>query len=208
MIREFLGQALRKDTAYRADNETICDWVAPTSRVLDLGCGGGELLAMLKERKQVRGVGMEKSVDAVAACIHKGVSAYQGDLDQGLADLLSQSYDYVILNQTLQMTHHPRLVMEEALRVGRKVIVGFPNFGYWFVRWQVLEGRTPETKDLPHRWYDTPNLHFMSVLDFEQYAKDARLHLLRRAFFIGNRKVYLRPNLLASSALFELKSEN
>lgn len=190
----------------RVDHKTIIDWVPAKSRVLDLGCGEGELLAALKDRKQVKGVGLEKSLEAVAACIRRGVSAYQGDLDQGLADLRSGSYDVVILNETLQMVKNPRFVMSEAVRVGKRVIVGFPNFGYWAVRAQVLTGRTPETKSLPYRWYNSPNLHFMSVLDFRDFARDEHLRVRREAHFHHARRTHVLPNLLATSSLFELES--
>lgn len=191
----------------RIDHKTIIDWVPAGSRVLDLGCGEGELLAALKERKQVKGVGMELSLEAVSACIRRGVSAYQGDLDQGLADLRSASYDVVILNETLQVIKNPRFIMSEALRVGKRVIVGFPNFGYWAVRAQVLAGRTPETKSLPYRWYNSPNLHFMSVLDFRDFARDEHLKVRREAHFYHERRIHVLPNLLATSSLFELETE-
>lgn len=191
----------------RIDHKTIIDWVPARSRVLDLGCGEGELLAALKDRKQVKGVGLEKSLEAVAACIRRGVSAYQGDLDQGLADLRSDSYDVVILNETLQMVRNPRFVTSEAVRVGKRVIVGFPNFGYWAVRAQVLTGRTPETKSLPYRWYNSPNLHFMSVLDFRDFARDEHLKVRREAHFHHEHRIRLLPNLLATSSLFELETE-
>lgn len=190
----------------RIDHRTIVQWIPQGSRVLDLGCAGGELLAALQQEKQVRGVGLELSLEAVSACIARGVSAYQGDLDQGLADLRSGSYDFVILNQTLQMTRNPRFVMHEAIRVGQRVIVGFPNFGYWLVRAQVLKGRTPETSDLPHAWYNSPNLHFMSLLDFRDFAEKEHLRPRREAFFHKERRVHVLPNLLASNALFELEA--
>jgi methionine biosynthesis protein MetW len=189
----------------RADFRIIADWIPKGSKVLDLGCGGGELLAMLAERRQTRGVGLERSLQAVSACISRGVSAYQGDLDQGLADLHSKAYDVVILNQTLQMVREPRFVMEESMRVGRRVIVGFPNFGYWTVRLQVLEGRTPRTKNLPFEWYNSPNFHFMSVLDFRDFARQSGMRIRREAHLAGNTRVHLFPNLRASASLFELE---
>lgn len=190
----------------RVDHQTIVKWIPEGSRVLDLGCGGGELLAALQEQKHVRGVGLELSLEAVAGCISRGVSAYQGDLDQGLADLRSGSYDYVILNQTLQMTRNPLFVMHESIRVGRRLIVGFPNFGHWQVRAQVLSGRTPETRDLPYSWYNSPNLHFLSLLDFRDFAAKERFRIRREAYFHGERRIWVLPNVFASTILVELEA--
>jgi methionine biosynthesis protein MetW len=192
-------------SAIRADFETIADWVTPGSSVLDLGCGEGELLALLAERKQIRGVGMELEREAVAGCISRGVSAYQGDLEQGLADLRGKSYDYVILNQSLQMVRNIRFVMEEAIRVGKRVIVGIPNFGYWAVRVDVLSGRTPRTRNLPFEWYNSPNYHFMSVVDFRDFAAESAMRICRQAHFVDDRRIRLLPNLRATNSLFELK---
>ncbi len=189
----------------RIDYETIIAWIPEGARVLDLGCGTGELLAELNRRKQTRGVGMEISTECVAACISRGVSAYQGDLDQGLADLRSDSYDYVVLHQTLQSVRNAALVMAEAARVGRRLIVGFPNFGRWDVRLQVLAGRTPRTPDLPFEWYNTPNLHFFSLLDFRDFCREQGLRILREAHFVKNRRIRLVPNARASASLFELE---
>jgi methionine biosynthesis protein MetW len=190
----------------RIDHRTIVEWVPAGSRVLDLGCGGGELLAALTQEKGVRGVGLELSLEAVQACISRGVSAYQGDLDQGLADLRSDTYDYVILNQTLQMMRNPRFVISEAKRVGHRLIVGFPNYGYWYVRAQVLRGHTPVTRDLPYSWFDTPNLHVLSLVDFRTFATQERLRVRREAHFREDHRVRIFPNLLASTALVELEA--
>ena len=135
--------------------------------------------------------------------IARGVSVYQGDIDDGLADYPDQAFDYVILSQTLQETHWPLKVIREMLRVGRRAIVAFPNFGHWRVRLaMMMSGQAPKTKLFPHEWYDSPNIHFLTVHDFEQLVQREGLKVERRFFLAGNRKVTLRPNLLAEVAVF------
>jgi len=192
----------------RVEYKTIVDWIPQGARVLDLGCGSGELLAEINARKGGRGVGMELSAECVAACISRGVSAYQGDLDQGLADLRTDSYDVVILNQTLQSIRNAQFVMQEAARVGKRVIVGFPNFGYWNVRLKVLGGRTPRTPDLPFEWYNTPNLHFMSAIDFRDFCRLHGLIIRREAHFVKQRRVRLLTNLRATTSIFDLETKD
>ncbi len=147
--------------------EDIVDLVEPESRVLDLGCGDGELLDKLIRDKKVRGRGVEIEEEMIRACVSKGLSVFQGNLDEGLKDYGTASYDYVILNQTLQVVHNPVLLMREMLRVGRRVIVSFPNFAYWRNRLQLLFlGRMPVTGTLPYEWYNTPNIHLCTRRDF------------------------------------------
>jgi methionine biosynthesis protein MetW len=193
-VRELLG---------RRDYAIISDIVEPGTKVLDLGCGDGELLQWLAENKGVEARGVEISGEKVRRAIARGVSAYQGDIDKGLADYPERAFDYVILSQTLQETRHPRKVLAEMLRVGRRAIVAFPNFGHWRMRLSMLaSGRAPRTKLFPYEWYESPNIHFLTVHDFEDLAAVEGLAVERRYFLAGRRKVTALPNLLAEVAVF------
>ena len=193
-VRELLG---------RSDYAIIGDIIEPGTKVLDLGCGEGELLEWLAQNKGVEARGVEISGAKVQRAIARGVSVYQGDIDQGLADYPDQAFDYVILSQTLQETHRPRKVLHEMLRVGRRAIVAFPNFGHWRVRLSMLvSGGAPRTKLFPYEWYESPNIHFLTVLDFEALAAVEGLVVERRYFLAGRRKVTVLPNLLAEVAVF------
>jgi methionine biosynthesis protein MetW len=197
-VRELLG---------RSDYAIIGDIVEPGAKVLDLGCGEGELLEWLAQNKGVEARGVEISGAKVQRAIARGVSVYQGDIDQGLADYPDGAFDYVILSQTLQETHAPRKVLREMLRVGRRVIVAFPNFGHWRVRLSMLvSGGAPRTKLFPYEWYESPNIHFLTVLDFEALAAVEGLVVERRYFLAGRRKVTLLPNLLAEVAVFQVSA--
>jgi methionine biosynthesis protein MetW len=187
----------------RRDYAIIGEIVEPNSRVLDLGCGEGELLEWLAANKGVDGRGVEISGARVQRAIARGVSAYQGDIDQGLADYPDAAFDYVILSQTLQETHRPRQVLREMLRVGRRVIVAFPNFGHWAVRLSLLcGGRAPKTRLFPYAWYESPNIHWLTVHDFEELAAMEGLSVERRYFLAGHRVVRSFPNLCAEVAVF------
>jgi methionine biosynthesis protein MetW len=200
--------AFVQDLLGRSDYAIIGEIVEPNSRVLDLGCGEGELLEWLAANKGVQARGVEISGAKVQRAITRGVSVYQGDIDEGLADYPDQAFDYVILSQTLQETHHPRQVLHEMLRVGRRVIVAFPNFGHWRVRLSMLlSGRAPRTKLFPYEWYDSPNIHFLTVHDFEALASLERLVVQRRYFLAGHRKVSMLPNLLTEVAVFLVARE-
>ena len=187
----------------RSDFAIIGEIVAPKSRVLDLGCGEGELLEWLARNKGVDARGVELSGSKVQRAIARGVSVFQCDIDQALADYPDQAFDYVILSQTLQETLRPRQVLREMLRVGRRVIVAFPNFGHWSVRLSMLwSGRAPRTKLFPYEWYESPNIHFLTVQDFENLAQMEGLLVERRYFLSGNRTVSVLPNLLTEVAVF------
>ena len=193
-VRELLG---------RSDYAIISDIVDAKSRVLDLGCGEGELLEWLAKNKGVDARGVELSGSKVQRAIARGVSVFQCDIDQALADYPDQAFDYVILSQTLQETLKPRQVLREMLRVGRRGIVAFPNFGHWTVRLSMLmSGRAPRTKLFPYEWYESPNIHFLTVHDFENLAQAEGLLVERRYFLAGHRKVKLLPNLLTEVAVY------
>jgi methionine biosynthesis protein MetW len=158
---------------HRLDFLLVADMVEPGSRVLDIGCGDGSLLALLRDRKGVDGRGIELSRDGVNACLAKGLPVIQGDADTDLADYPDDAFDYVILTQTIQATKQPKVVLEHLLRIGRRAIVSFPNFGHWSVRLDVvLRGRMPVTKNMPYSWYDTPNIHFCTIRDFVELCRE------------------------------------
>jgi methionine biosynthesis protein MetW len=155
----------------RWQDQLIEDHIPAGASVLDLGCGNGELLARLIQRKQVRGQGIELDSDEIFECVQRGVPVFQANLDLGLSGFADQRFDYVVLEETLQTLHRPIDVLNEMLRVGRHGIVSFPNFAYWRVRLDLtLGGRMPITERLPYRWYDTPNIHLFSVQDFLDWA--------------------------------------
>ncbi len=187
----------------RSDYAMIGELVEPGTRVLDLGCGEGELLAWLRENKKVEARGVEFSAALAQKAIARGVSVYQGDLEAALDDYPEGAFDYVILSQTLQETRDPLGVLRGMLRIGRRGIVAFPNFGHWRVRTSHLwSGRAPKTTLFPYEWYDSPNIHFLTVLDFEALAGKMRWEVERRIFLSGNREVRALPNLRAEVAVF------
>jgi len=191
--------------AERPDFNVIGEIVEPGSRVLDLGCGEGELLAWLVEHKRVLARGVEISPAQVRRAIGRGVSVYQGDIDEGLADYPDKAFDYVILSQTLQETRSPLQVLREMLRVGRRAIISFPNFGHWNVRIaMLLNGQAPKTKLFPYNWYNSPNIHFLSINDFEDLCREHGFPIERRYFLAGARHVRAFPNLVAQTAVFLL----
>ncbi|HSB17083.1 MAG TPA: methionine biosynthesis protein MetW [Bryobacteraceae bacterium] len=196
-VREVLG---------RSDFAIISELVEPDTKVLDLGCGDGELLHWLAENKSVDARGIEINSSLVQRAIARGVSVYQGDIDQGLADYPDGAFDYVILSQTLQETRRPLKVLREMLRVGRRLIVAFPNFGHWRVRLaHLVSGRAPKTRLFPHHWYESPNIHFLTVLDFEELAKQEGWTVERRIFVTGHYVGRLVPNLMAEVAVFLIR---
>lgn len=157
----------------------ISDMIDDNARVLDLGCGNGYLLKLLKDKKHINGNGIEISQKEVIQCLEKGLSVIQGDIDEGLKQFADKSYDYVILNQTLQSTHNPDYVLEEMLRVGKKCIVSFPNFAYWRIRFKFFfTGAMPKSRVLPFEWFNTPNIHLLTVKDFFEFTKQHNITIL------------------------------
>jgi methionine biosynthesis protein MetW len=180
-------------------------WVSEGASVLDLGCGDGELLALLTRAKHVHAQGIELSEEAIVRCVAEGLSVFQQDIDTGLSEYADKAFDYVVLNQTLQQVKKPSLALKEALRVGKKTIVGIPNFAHYKARARVFfRGRVPVTAALPFQWYDTPNLHFLSINDFKDYCNHEDIIIERSFFRAGNRQVRLLPNLRGEYGYFLL----
>lgn len=193
----------------RIDLAVIEQWVAPQSRVLDLGCGDGTLLCQLLASRQVRGYGLEIDPDLITECVRKKVNVIEHNLDHGLEDFETDSFDTVIMTQALQALHRPDLVLDEMLRVGKECIVTFPNFGNWQARTYLsLRGRMPVTKQLAYQWYDTPNIHFCTVRDFEALCVEKSINLLHRTVvaerFPDRVLKDLWPNLFTETAIYHL----
>jgi methionine biosynthesis protein MetW len=181
----------------------ISSWINSGASVLDLGCGDGELLSLLVKNKQVHAQGVELSEKAIGNCVAVGLSVFQQDIDTGLTEYAEKSFDYVILNQTLQQVKKPDFVINEALRVGKKVIIGFPNFCYITDRFQIFfSGKVPVSASLPYEWYNTPNLHFLSIADFKEYCKKNLIAIESSVFISKNRKIRFLPNLFGEVGLF------
>ena len=194
----------------RADLKEIIKLIPEASRVIDLGCGPGDLLYYLTKFKNVEARGVELEEENVTKCIQKGLTVYQGDIDEGLSDYQDHSFDYIVLNLTLQVVHKPLLVLNEMLRVGKCCIVGFPNFGYWEFRLKLLaSGRMPKTRALPFEWFETPNIHLLTIRDFEALCRDKNIKVLRKIALDNatekeGKIVTFMPNLFAEYGLFEI----
>ena len=187
--------------AVRLEHWIICRIVEPETNVLDLGCGNGVLLDLLRNEKKVKGQGIELDEASIFQCVEKGLSVFHMDFDSGLSSFPDQSFEYVILNQSLQETLHVEFVLREALRVGKKVVVGFPNFAHIRARIQLFfRGGTPVTNALPHLWYNSPNLHFLSISDFEKFSTERKITVVERHYFSRKSIIKFRPNLFAMNA--------
>jgi len=184
----------------------IAGWVTSGHRVLDLGCGDGELLATLVAAKQVRGYGIDIADDNVLACVRRGVNVIQSDLESGLAGFRDRSFDTVILSQTLQQIHRVEVIINEMLRVGREVIVSFPNFAYWRHRVQLgLRGTMPISKTLPYEWYNTPNVRMFTVWEFDRFCAARGISIVDREVLSGDSKIRTLPNLRGQLAFYRIK---
>lgn len=197
---------LVREVLERRDYATIGDIIEPRSRVLDLGCGDGALLEWLMKNKSVDARGVELDGALVQQAIAKGASVYQGDIAQSLADYPDQAFDYVILTQTLQQVEQPLKILRDMLRVGRQMVVGFPNFGHWSVRLALLwDGRAPRTSLFPYEWHESPNIHVLTVRDFEALVQKERWKVPHRIFLAGQRNVKTMPNLMAEVAVYVVR---
>lgn len=194
-----------KLAATRPDFAAIAAWIPEGASVLDLGCGDGSLLRYLVETRKVRGYGVEINGENIVACIQNSVNVIQGDIDSGLSGFETQSFDFVILSQTLQATRHTEALVSEMLRVGREGIVSFPNFGHWKNRLQILTGNMPVSEELPYQWYDTPNVHLCTLHDFEAFCNRHQVQILGRRVMTSGREVSLLPNLLGVMAAYRFR---
>lgn len=199
----------------RLDHSLISEWITPNSRVLDLGCGDGTLLAALRDHKHTEGLGIEIDHDGFLGCIERGINVVEQDLNEGLKNFADQSFDMVIMAQALQTLRYPDQAIDEMLRVGRECIVTFPNFGNWHSRLYLsLFGKMPVSKFLPYNWYDTPNIHFCTVSDFDALCSSKNIRILRREFIgsgafngastLDKLLAPLWPSLFAISAVYHI----
>jgi methionine biosynthesis protein MetW len=186
----------------RADFAAIAQWVKPNAHVLDLGCGDGALFNYLKRERAITGYGVEIDDNNVLACARNGVNVIQRNLERGLREFDDQSFDCVILSQTLQAMRHGDSLIDEMLRVGREGIVTFPNFGYWRNRLQVLRGHMPVSDNLPYQWFDTPNIHLCTISDFERFCAARNIRVLERKVLTDGVLVSALPNLLGALAIY------
>ena len=185
------------------EHKAILKWIRQGSSVLDLGCGNGELLDFLVREKRIQAQGIEINEQAIYQCVAKGLSVFHEDIDNGLSDYADQSFDYVILNQSFQQVKKPDIVLKEALRVGKEVIIGFPNFAHYQARLQIFfKGKTPVTHSLPYEWHDTPNLHFLSILDFIEYCHQRNIQIKEATFVGKKKKIKIFINVFALTGTF------
>ncbi|MHA1523529.1 MAG: methionine biosynthesis protein MetW [Alphaproteobacteria bacterium] len=199
------------DNGHRVDLKLIAEMITPGSRVLDVGCGDGELLDLLATLRQVDGRGVEISHEGVNKCVARGLAVIQGDANTILADYPPGAFDYVILSQAIQALHQPRQALEQLLRIGKRAVVSFPNFGHWRVRaFLAVMGRMPMTASLPDTWYDTPNIHFCTIRDFVELCSALDLTVERAVALDANGnemalgKNLLLANLVGEQAVFVL----
>ena len=194
--------------ADRIEYRAFARWIFDGASVLDLGCGDGGLLSFLIRERHVRAQGIELSEQAIVQCVAEGLSVFQQDIDTGLSEYVDNSFDYVILNQTIQQVKKPDLALREALRVGKKTIVGIPNFAHYKARAEIFfKGHVPVTASLPYQWYNTPNLHFLSLNDFRDYCKNKNIQV--EAYFIksGKKQVHFLSNLFGEYGYFLLSKK-
>lgn len=193
----------------RADLEIIAEWIGQGERVLDLGCGDGELLDKLHQTKSVKGLGIEIDHDNITSCIGRGVNVIDKNIDEGLAGIEDSSFDTVVMTQALQVMHRPDLIVEEMLRIGRQGIVTFPNFAHWRARFYLaFRGKMPVSKFLSYQWYDTPNIHFCTFKDFESLCISRNIRILERTVVDNTLRQRwwhkLWPNMMGEIAIYRI----
>jgi methionine biosynthesis protein MetW len=193
----------------RADLEIISNWIKPSTRIIDLGCGDGELLRFLMDQKQVKGYGLEINHKNITTCLEKGVNVIEKNIDEGLASLKDNSFDTVVMTQALQVMHRPDLIVDEMLRIGKECIVTFPNFGHWRARgYLAFRGKMPVSKFLSYSWYDTPNIHFCTFKDFENLCLERNIKILNRTVVDNEHQhrwwTNLWPNMLGEIAIYRI----
>ena len=191
-------------TAYRYDYDVITQWIEPGEKVLDLGCGDGDLLKHLMAVRQVQGYGVENDPDKLLGSVKNGVNVIQMDLEKGLVGLEDGFFDHVIMSLSLQAMHNTQGILHEMLRVGREAVVSFPNFGYWRHRQSILNGRMPVSESLPHQWFNTPNVRFFTIADFDALCEMNGIAVRERLAFDEGKLMLDEPNFLASVAVYRL----
>ncbi len=189
----------------RADLALIAGWIGHGSRVLDLGCGDGALMAHLQQAKGCRGYGVEINDAQLLACMRRGVDVIQQDIESGLGMFHALAFDVVVLSMAIQATRETERVLREMSEVGREGIVSFPNFGHWYHAWSILRGRMPVSREMPYRWYDTPNLHLATVRDFEDFLDSLGLEITASAFLVDGRRVRRLVGLRATQAIYRFR---
>lgn len=194
------------DLSKRPDLQRIASWVEPSTRVLDLGCADGKLLAHLQRTKNVQAAGIERDPQAMVASVRRGVPVIQQDLEEGLALFEDQHFDTVVLSKTLQSMLNTEHILREMARVARYGVVSFPNFGHWSHGLSILAGRMPVSKEMPYEWYNTPNIHLCTLRDFQDLARSLGLRITHRVVFAGAKETRLLPSLRGTLALYRFES--
>ena len=195
------------DQNSRYDFPIIENWTHQNSKVLDLGCGDGSLLNYLKEKKDIKGFGIEKNKDNWLLSLKNNIDVIQMDLEAGLAGFETNSFDLVILSRTIQSMNHIEEIIYEMMRVGKEVIITFPNFGYWKNRFQIMKGNMPVSDELPYKWFETPNIHLCTIQDFDNLCRENKIKVEQRLILTDKKSVNFCPNLFGALALYKLVSK-
>ena len=195
------------DQNSRYDFPIIENWTHQNSKVLDLGCGDGSLLNYLKEKKDIKGFGIEKNKDNWLLSLKNNIDVIQMDLEAGLAGFETNSFDLVILSRTIQSMNHIEEIIHEMMRVGKEVIITFPNFGYWKNRFQIIQGNMPVSDELPYKWFETPNIHLCTIQDFDNLCRENKIKVEKRLILTDKKSVNFCPNLFGALALYKLVSK-